>query len=127
MTEEELSTRARRLFHEGFSRPLPESELREIFYGQVVCHGPDGSHRHDHDMQSIESCLFGDTFIGLRFVVDEQTVRGDRVTIRFRARGVQRREFLGRHAGGATELQGELILRAVDGLFVEGWGHVSFE
>ena len=127
MTGEEKLLLVRRVFHEGSSTPTPPETLEELYWPDVICHGPPGvQHAHDGP-QPMETCVFADAFQDLAFTVEDVSISEERVVAHFSARGTQIAEFRGVQPSGAeVTATGLATFRIHDGKIAEGWGSLNW-
>ena len=122
MSVEENKALARRFFDEVFNTPNRDA-AGEIVAGDYVAHYPafpGGIHGPDGLMQVVSA--FRAAFPDLHYTPEETIAEGDRVVVRWTARGTHQGDFQGLPpTGRPIMVTGIDIFRIADGKVVETW------
>jgi steroid delta-isomerase-like uncharacterized protein len=123
MSAEENKAMQRRLFAEFFSKGKLEV-ADEIFASDHVYYNPEtpeGIHGPE-GMKRFVVGTFRSAFPDLRGTVEDQVAEGDKVVMRWTARGTHQGELQGLPpTGKRVKVAGMVVSRSAEGKFVESW------
>jgi predicted ester cyclase len=113
MSTEENKALMQRIFKEVLNEGQIE-KANELVADDYVYHGPGG-----HELTGVDSfkklmAWFRDALPGVHYTLDDLVAEGDKVAIRFTAKGTD-------ESTKQVEFQGMMICRVVDGKEAEAW------
>ncbi len=100
--------------------------IDELFAPDYVAHAPPSPDRHGPAAlkEFVAACRAA--FPDLLFTVEDRRVEGDRIAVRWTARGTQRGEFMGvPPTGRQVTISGIAIHRVAAGRIAESWDYID--
>ena len=123
MSAQENKDKMRRFLEEAFGQGKAEV-VDELLHSDFVCWDPNSETGEIRGAQTIKSEIeyFRNAVPDLTYTVEDQIAEGDKVLMRWTARGTHQGELQGLPpTGKRVKVAGMVISRSAEGKFVESW------